>query len=126
MIVDRTLGGGFATAEGVSFIQIRCSARQLAGNADGRAVWGPRPDRDEAVRVLRAAVEAGVDHVDTAPDDGVTHAHRYAAPARRLRGAADRGGRRRIWSRVLVIMSPRVRTSSLVSESKSNSRTSWT
>ena len=37
-------------------------AMQLAG--DG--VFGPTRDRDEALRVLRAAVEAGVDHVDTA------------------------------------------------------------
>ena len=33
-------------------------AMQLAG--DG--VFGPPRDRDEALRVLRAAVEAGVDH----------------------------------------------------------------
>jgi pyridoxine 4-dehydrogenase len=37
-------------------------AMQLAG--DG--VFGPPRDRDEALRVLRAAVEAGVDHLDTA------------------------------------------------------------
>jgi pyridoxine 4-dehydrogenase len=37
-------------------------AMQLAG--DG--VFGPRRDRDEALLVLRAAVEAGVDHIDTA------------------------------------------------------------
>ena len=37
-------------------------AMQLAG--DG--VFGPPRDRDEALQVLRAAVEAGVDHVDTA------------------------------------------------------------
>ena len=37
-------------------------AMQLAG--DG--VFGPARDRDEAVRVLRAAVDAGVDHIDTA------------------------------------------------------------
>jgi pyridoxine 4-dehydrogenase len=35
---------------------------QLAG--DG--IYGPPRDHDEAVRVLRAAVEAGVDHIDTA------------------------------------------------------------
>jgi aryl-alcohol dehydrogenase-like predicted oxidoreductase len=35
---------------------------QLAG--DG--VFGPPRDRDEAVAVLRAAVDAGVDHIDTA------------------------------------------------------------
>jgi pyridoxine 4-dehydrogenase len=37
-------------------------AMQLAG--DG--IFGPPRDRGEALRVLRAAVEAGVDHVDTA------------------------------------------------------------
>jgi len=37
-------------------------AMQLAG--DG--VFGPPRDRGEALRVLRAAVEAGVDHLDTA------------------------------------------------------------
>jgi aryl-alcohol dehydrogenase-like predicted oxidoreductase len=35
---------------------------QLAG--DG--VFGPARDRDEALRVLRAAIAAGVDHIDTA------------------------------------------------------------
>jgi pyridoxine 4-dehydrogenase len=37
-------------------------AMQLSG--DG--VFGPSRDRDEALRVLRAAVAAGVDHIDTA------------------------------------------------------------
>src|ERR1700689_3541299 len=37
-------------------------AMQLAG--DG--FFGPPRDRDEALRVLRAAVEARVDHIDTA------------------------------------------------------------
>ena len=37
-------------------------AMQLAG--DG--VFGPPRDREEAIAVLRAAVDAGVDHIDTA------------------------------------------------------------
>ena len=37
-------------------------AMQLAG--DG--VYGPPRDLDEALAVLRAAVDAGVDHIDTA------------------------------------------------------------
>ena len=32
----------------------------------GPGTWGPPPDRDEALRVLRRAVELGVDFVDTA------------------------------------------------------------
>jgi pyridoxine 4-dehydrogenase len=32
----------------------------------GPGVFGPPQDRDEAVRILRRAVEAGVDHIDTA------------------------------------------------------------
>ena len=36
-------------------------AMQLAG----RGVFGPPRDRTEAIVVLRAAVEAGVDHIDT-------------------------------------------------------------
>ena len=37
-------------------------AMQLAGDN----VYGPPRDRDEAIAVLRAAVETGVDHIDTA------------------------------------------------------------
>src|SRR6201982_2912717 len=37
-------------------------AMQLAG--DG--VFGPPRDRDEALAVLRAAIDSGIDHIDTA------------------------------------------------------------
>src|ERR1051325_338221 len=37
-------------------------AMQLAGPG----VFGPPKDRDEAIAVLRTAVELGVDHIDTA------------------------------------------------------------
>jgi pyridoxine 4-dehydrogenase len=36
----------------------------------GRGIWGPPADHDEAVRVLRRAVELGVDFVDTADSYG--------------------------------------------------------
>jgi pyridoxine 4-dehydrogenase len=36
----------------------------------GKGVWGPPADRDEALRVLRRAVELGVDFIDTADSYG--------------------------------------------------------
>lgn len=36
----------------------------------GRGIWGPPADRQEAVRVLRRAVELGVDFIDTADSYG--------------------------------------------------------
>jgi pyridoxine 4-dehydrogenase len=36
----------------------------------GRGVWGPPPDREEAVRVLRRAAELGVTFIDTADSYG--------------------------------------------------------
>ena len=42
--------------------RIGYGAMQLAGDN----VFGPPRDRDEAVRVLRAAVEGGINHIDTA------------------------------------------------------------
>jgi pyridoxine 4-dehydrogenase len=55
------LGGTFALGRW-QVRRVGYGAMQLAG--DG--VFGPPRDRDEALRVLRAAVEAGVDHLDTA------------------------------------------------------------
>jgi pyridoxine 4-dehydrogenase len=57
----RELGGSFALGSW-RVRRAGYGAMQLAG--DG--VFGPPRDRDEALRVLRAAVAAGVDHIDTA------------------------------------------------------------
>jgi pyridoxine 4-dehydrogenase len=38
----------------------------------GKGIWGPPPDRDEALAVLRRAVELGVDFIDTADSYGPT------------------------------------------------------
>jgi pyridoxine 4-dehydrogenase len=55
------LGGSFAL--GSRWVRrTGYGAMQLAG--DG--VFGPPRDRDEALRVLRSAVDVGVDHIDTA------------------------------------------------------------
>jgi pyridoxine 4-dehydrogenase len=58
---EQELGGWFALGR-QSVHRVGYGAMQLAG--DG--VFGPPRDRDEALRVLRAAVDAGVDHIDTA------------------------------------------------------------
>lgn len=62
MTTENTLGGTFATSQGIAFTRMGYGAMQLAGPR----VWGPPADRDEAIRVLRAAVKAGVNHIDTA------------------------------------------------------------
>ncbi|MGH3197651.1 MAG: aldo/keto reductase, partial [Streptosporangiaceae bacterium] len=46
----------------LSVARVGFGAMQLPG----RGVFGPPRDRVEAVRVLRRAVELGVDHIDTA------------------------------------------------------------
>ena len=59
---EGTLGGPF-TFPGTSLTvrRIGYGAMQLAGPG----VWGPPEDRDAAIAVLREAVAAGVDHIDT-------------------------------------------------------------
>jgi pyridoxine 4-dehydrogenase len=59
--IERELGGSFALGPW-RVHRAGYGAMQLAG--DG--VFGPPRDHDEALRVLRAAVAAGVDHIDTA------------------------------------------------------------
>jgi pyridoxine 4-dehydrogenase len=49
-------------AEGLTVARMGYGAMQLAGPG----VWGPPRDRGEALAVLRTAVDAGVDHIDTA------------------------------------------------------------
>jgi pyridoxine 4-dehydrogenase len=62
MTTQVTLGGNF-TLPGTSITVQRMGygAMQLAGPA----VWGPPPDIDAAIAVLRAAVAAGINHIDT-------------------------------------------------------------
>jgi aryl-alcohol dehydrogenase-like predicted oxidoreductase len=56
------LGGRFAfPGHSLTVHRIGYGAMQLAGPG----VFGPPKDREAAVAVLRAAVEAGVDHIDT-------------------------------------------------------------
>jgi aryl-alcohol dehydrogenase-like predicted oxidoreductase len=58
----RTLpGGAFTLAEDMTVGRLGYGAMQLAGPG----VFGPPRDREAAVAVLRAAVELGVNHIDT-------------------------------------------------------------
>lgn len=54
-------GGAFALADDITVNRVGYGAMQLAGPG----VFGPPADRAEAVRVLREAIELGVDHIDT-------------------------------------------------------------
>ncbi|MGW5330519.1 oxidoreductase [Streptomyces sp. NPDC004014] len=56
------LGGTVTPADGLTLTRMGYGAMQLAGPH----VFGPPKDRGRAVAVLRAAVEAGVTHIDTA------------------------------------------------------------
>src|SRR3954471_19123446 len=53
--------GTFAIGGTTAVHRLGFGAMQLTGPG----VWGPPRDRDEAIAVLRTAVERGVDHIDT-------------------------------------------------------------
>ena len=46
----------------------------------GSGVWGPPPDRAGALRVLRRAVELGVNFIDTADSYGPNVSARRSSP----------------------------------------------
>src|ERR1700734_1725713 len=62
-MTQTNLGGTFTFAHTTMTVsRIGYGAMQLAGPQ----VWGPPRDPDGAVRVLREALQAGVNHIDTA------------------------------------------------------------
>jgi pyridoxine 4-dehydrogenase len=61
MPTDTLPGGTFALADDITVHRVGYGAMQLAGPG----VFGPPADRDEAIRVLREAIELGIDHIDT-------------------------------------------------------------
>jgi pyridoxine 4-dehydrogenase len=63
----RAAGAGTITIGGdLSVNRLGFGAMRITG----RGIWGPPADHDEAVRVLRRAVELGVDFIDTADSYG--------------------------------------------------------
>jgi aryl-alcohol dehydrogenase-like predicted oxidoreductase len=61
MASDQPLGGRFTFPGGPTVNRMGYGAMQLAG----KGVFGPPKDEAGCIAVLRAAVEAGVDHIDT-------------------------------------------------------------
>ena len=66
MVQEISSAGSF-TLQGSSLSVNRMGygAMQLAGRDGNKLVWGPPPDVEEAIRVLREAVASGVNHIDT-------------------------------------------------------------
>jgi aryl-alcohol dehydrogenase-like predicted oxidoreductase len=65
-MTENSLGGTLKIADDFVIHRMGYGAMQLAGPH----VFGPPKDRDEAIAVLREAVESGVDHIDTADISG--------------------------------------------------------
>ncbi len=61
MPTDNLPGGTFALADDITVNRVGYGAMQLAGPK----VFGPPADREECLRVLREAVDLGIDHIDT-------------------------------------------------------------
>jgi pyridoxine 4-dehydrogenase len=62
MSIETVLGGRFNLSKSsISVYRMGYGAMQLAGPG----VWGPPRDMDAAIAVLRAAIAAGVNHIDT-------------------------------------------------------------
>jgi pyridoxine 4-dehydrogenase len=61
-MTDTLPGGTLRLEDDLTLTRMGYGAMQLAGDN----VFGPPRDRDEALRVLRAAIENGINHIDTA------------------------------------------------------------
>ena len=86
---ETKLGGRFAfPGTSLTVHRMGYGAMQLAGPG----VFGPPKDPDEAVAVLREAIESGVDHIDTSDFYGphVTNQIIRRGPAPVPRGPGDR------------------------------------
>ena len=59
-------GAGTFTAGDLTFYRLGFGAMRLTG----RGIWGEPTDRNQCIRVLRRAVELGVDFIDTADSYG--------------------------------------------------------
>lgn len=65
-MTDRSSAATFALGDGLEVHRLGFGAMRITGEG----IWGPPDDRDEAIRVLRRAVDLGVDFIDTADSYG--------------------------------------------------------
>ena len=97
-------GGTFELAPDITVNRVGYGAMQLAGPH----VFGPPADREEAIRVLREAIDLGIDHIDTSDfygphvtneiikealhpyPENLTHRHQGRRETRRQRRLAPR------------------------------------
>ena len=70
-------GGTFSIGGDLSVHRLGLGAMRLTG----KGVWGPPRDRDEAIRVLRRAVDLGIDLIDTADAYGPNVSEQLVAEA---------------------------------------------
>ena len=63
---DATAAGTFRIGGDLEVHRLGFGAMRITGEG----IWGPPADRDEALRVLRRAVELGIDFIDTADSYG--------------------------------------------------------
>jgi aryl-alcohol dehydrogenase-like predicted oxidoreductase len=81
---SRTTTGPLAFAAGTITLGDDLTVNRMGFGAmrlTGKGIWGPPADRREAVRVLRRAVELGVDFIDTADSYGPAVAEELIAEA---------------------------------------------
>jgi len=70
---SHTTGAPLAAAAGTIALGDDLTVNRMGFGAmrlTGRGIWGPPADRPEAIRVLRRAIELGVDFIDTADSYG--------------------------------------------------------
>src|SRR4051812_9034603 len=98
-----TLGGTFTLGGDLEVHRLGFGAMRITGSG----VWGPPPDHERALAVLRRAVELGVDLVDTADSYGPAVSEELIAEALHpypddlvvaTKGGLERGGPGQ-WSR---------------------------
>ncbi|HVI07123.1 MAG TPA: aldo/keto reductase family oxidoreductase [Candidatus Binatia bacterium] len=66
MIEQMNLAGSFTLpATSLTVNRMGYGAMQLSGRDGNKLIWGPPKNVDEAIAVLREAVAAGVNHIDT-------------------------------------------------------------